>query len=149
MKAPSSKKTIVIIAEDDPDDRLLIEDALKDACQPAVAVRFVQDGAELLDYLNHRGKYGKLSDFPLPELVLLDLNMPKRSGLEVLEEIKQDPFLRTIPVVVLTTSNAPEHISRSYELGGNGFITKPNTYTELVEMMGNLDRYWFRTVELP
>ena len=149
MKTPTSKKTVVIIAEDDPDDRLLIMDALKDACHPNVAVRFVQDGAELLDYLHRRGKYEDKMDYPQPELVLLDLNMPKKSGMEVLDEIKRDSALRTIPVVVLTTSSAPEHISRSYELGGNGFITKPNTYSELVELMENLDRYWFRTVELP
>lgn len=149
MKTPTSRKTVVIIAEDDPDDRLLIMDALKDACQPNVAVRFVQDGAELLDYLHRRGKYEDKADYPQPELVLLDLNMPRKSGMEVLDEIKRDSALRTIPVVVLTTSSAPEHISRSYELGGNGFITKPNTYSELVALMENIDRYWFRTVELP
>ena len=148
MGKQDGKKTVVIIAEDDPDDRLLIKDALREAVQ-SVEVRFVQDGAEMLDYLYHRGKYQEMGNTPLPELVLLDLNMPKKSGLEVLEEIKGDPALRTIPVVVLTTSRAPEHVSRSYELGGNGYITKPNTYSELVELMANLDRYWFRTVELP
>lgn len=145
-----SKRTVVIIAEDDPDDRLLIKDALKDACADSVDVRFVQDGAEMLDYLYHKGKYaGGEKTPPQPELVLLDLNMPKKSGLEVLQEIKGDPALRTIPVVVLTTSKAPEHISKSYELGGNGFVTKPSTYSELVELMKNIDRYWFKTVELP
>lgn len=140
---------MVIIAEDDPDDRLLIQDALRDACQQSIEVFFVQDGAEMLDYLYHRGKYREKAKSPLPELVLLDLNMPKVSGLEVLEEIKKDNALRTIPVVVLTTSRAQEHITRSYELGGNGFITKPNSYSELVELMKNIERYWFRTVELP
>lgn len=148
MDQDSRKRTVVIIAEDDPDDRLLIKDALKQACN-TVDVHFVQDGAEMLDYLHHRGKYKEFSDAPQPELVLLDLNMPKKGGLEVLQEIKGDAALRTIPVVVLTTSRSPEHVSRSYELGGNGFITKPESYTELVEIMKTLDQYWFHTVKLP
>lgn len=148
MKKPDGKRTVVIIAEDDPDDRLLIKDALREAVK-SVDVYFVQDGAEMLDYLHRKGKYQDEAAAPQPELVLLDLNMPKKSGLEVLQEIKTDPALRTIPVVVLTTSRAPEHIARSYELGGNGYITKPSTYSELVEMMASLDRYWFQTVQLP
>lgn len=149
MKKPASKRTVVIIAEDDPDDRLLIRDAIEEATTREVEIRFVQDGAEMLDYLYHRGEYSAEKESPLPELVLLDLNMPRKSGLEVLEEIKQDPVLRTIPVVLLTTSRAPEHIARSYELGGSGFVTKPNTYTELVDLMRSIERYWFRTVQLP
>lgn len=148
MDQDSRKRTVVIIAEDDPDDRLLIKDALKQACN-TVDVHFVQDGAEMLDYLHHRGKYKEIGSAPQPELVLLDLNMPKKGGLEVLQEIKGDTALRTIPVVVLTTSRSPEHVSRSYELGGNGFITKPESYTELVEIMKTLDQYWFHTVKLP
>lgn len=149
MTKKKDKRTVVIIAEDDPDDRLLIKDALKEASHQSVEVFFVQDGAEMLDYLYHRGKYKELEKSPMPELVLLDLNMPKKSGLEVLEEIKRDSALRTIPVVVLTTSTAQEHISRSYELGGNGFVTKPNSYSELVDLMKSIDSYWFSTVELP
>lgn len=149
MGKQDTKRTVVIIAEDDPDDRLLIKDAIKEAGKQSIDVYFVQDGAEMLDFLYHRGKYKDQSKAPDPELVLLDLNMPKKGGMEVLQEIKSDPRLRAIPVVVLTTSRAPEHIARSYELGGNGFITKPNTYSELVEVMKNLKRYWFNTVELP
>lgn len=149
MGKHSQKRTVVIIAEDDPDDRLLIRDALEEASQQPVEVFFVQDGAEMLDYLYHRGKFQVAGKAPHPELVLLDLNMPKKGGMEVLEEIKRDPALRTIPVVVLTTSRAPEHISRSYELGGNGFVTKPDSYQQLVELMQNIQKYWFRTVELP
>lgn len=149
MRRENEKRTVVIIAEDDPDDRLLIQDALKEASQQPVEVFFVQDGAEMLDYLYHRGKFKELAQAPHPELVLLDLNMPKKSGMEVLKEIKQDTALRSIPVVVLTTSHAPEHIALSYELGGNGFVTKPNTFSELVELMKNIQRYWFKTVELP
>lgn len=148
MKRVDGKRTVVIIAEDDPDDRLLIKDAIREAAGDT-DVHFVSDGAEMLDYLNHRGRYKDKEVSPHPELILLDLNMPKKSGLEVLEEIKGDPTLRTIPVVVLTTSRSPEHVSRSYELGGNGYITKPNSYSELVALMENLNRYWFGTVQLP
>ncbi len=149
MRKTESKRTVVIIAEDDPDDRLLIKDAFKEASQDVVDVFFVQDGVEMLDYLYHRGKFHDGGSSPHPELVLLDLNMPKKGGMEVLETIKTDPALRTIPVVVLTTSRSPEHISRSYELGGNGFITKPNSYSELVDLMRNIQSYWFKTVALP
>jgi CheY-like chemotaxis protein len=143
------KRTIVIIAEDDPDDRLLIKDALREGGSENIEAHFVNDGAELLDYLYHRGDYERVEETPQPELVLLDINMPKKSGLEVLEEIKQDPALRTIPVVLLTTSRAPEYVARSYELGGSGFITKPGTYSELVDLMKNIEQYWFKTVQLP
>lgn len=148
MGEETKSRTVVIIAEDDPDDRLLISDAFKQAC-PQADVRFVNDGAEMLDYLYHRGKFSAMAAAPHPELVLLDLNMPKKSGMEVLSEIKKDEALRAIPVVVLTPSRSPEHVIKSYELGGNGFITKPESYNELVEIMRSLDRYWFRTVKLP
>lgn len=148
MDCDSRKRTVVIIADDDPDDRLLIQDALNQACYSGT-VKFVEDGAEILDYLYHRGNYSDHKSAPLPELVLLDLNMPKVGGMEVLEVIKSDPALRSIPVVVLTTSRQPEHVARSYQLGGNGFITKPSSYTELVSIMENLHRYWFQTVMLP
>ncbi len=148
MGEESKMRTVVIIAEDDPDDRLLISDALHQAC-PEADVRFVIDGAEMLDYLYHRGKYSGEKNAPHPELVLLDLNMPKKSGMEVLQTIKKDEALRAIPVVVLTTSRSPDHVIKSYELGGNGYITKPESYNELVEIMRSLDRYWFRTVKLP
>lgn len=149
VKNRKDKRTIVIIAEDDPDDRLLIQDALMEAAREVVDIVFVEDGVELLDYLHRRGRYAAPGAARHPELVILDLNMPKKGGLEVLEEIKRDEALRLIPVVVLTTSRAPEHVSRSYELGGNGYITKPDSYKELVELMTNLERYWFQTVRLP
>ncbi len=148
MARLDGKRTVVIIAEDDPDDRLLIRDAIHEASERA-DIHFVNDGAEMLDYLHHRGRFNLSSSAPLPELILLDLNMPRKGGMEVLEEIKRDPVLRSIPVVVLTTSRSPEQVSRSYELGGNGYITKPNSYTELVQVMKTLDSYWFGTVELP
>lgn len=149
MVKTDGKRTVVIIAEDDPDDRLLIKDAIKEASSRSVDIFFVQDGAEMLDYLHHRGKFRSEADAPSPELVLLDLNMPKKNGMEVLAEIKGDPALRAIPVVVLTTSHSPEHVQRSYELGGNGYVTKPDSFSELVELMKGIERYWFKTVKLP
>ena len=149
MVKTDGKRTVVIIAEDDPDDRLLIKDAIQEASSKKVDVFFVQDGAEMLDYLYHRGKYRGTAESPTPELVLLDLNMPKKNGMEVLAEIKGDPGLRAIPVVVLTTSHSPEHVQRSYELGGNGYVTKPDSFSELVELMKGIERYWFKTVKLP
>jgi CheY-like chemotaxis protein len=140
---------MVVIAEDDPDDRLLIRDAIRDAASENIEIRFVQDGAELLDYLYRRGRYTGEEASPTPELVLLDINMPKKTGLEVLEEIKRDTALRTIPVILLTTSRSREHIEKSYELGGAGFVTKPSSYTELVELMRSIEKYWFKTVQLP
>lgn|SRR5574338_1294971 len=149
MNSNKRSRTLVIIAEDDPDDRLLIRDAIREAASANVEVRFVQDGVELLDYLYRRGRYAGGENAPTPELVLLDINMPKKTGLEVLEEIKHDDALRTIPVVLLTTSRSQEHIERSYELGGAGFVTKPSSYSDLVDLMRSIEKYWFRTVQLP
>jgi len=107
----------------------------------------VEDGEELLDFLHRRGKYEN-SEIT-PGLVLLDLNMPRKSGLEALKEIKADEKLRRLPVVILTTSKAEEDIIRSYDLGVNSFIVKPVTFDSLVEMVKDLDKYWFQIVELP
>ena len=148
MTLPDRRHNIVIIAEDDPDDQLLIRDALKQSI-PGARVDFVTDGAEMLDYLYHRGQYHDAAPTPPPDLVLLDLNMPRKGGMEVLEEIKKHKALRSIPAVVLTTSQSPEHVAQSYELGGNGYIVKPASYKELVELMRNLGEYWFETVRLP
>ena len=102
-----------------------------------------------MDYLHRRGKYADPSQAPRPGLILLDLNMPRKDGREALREIKADPDLRTIPVVVLTTSKAEEDIVRSYTFGASSFITKPVTFDGLVEVMKTLGRYWFHIVDLP
>lgn len=102
-----------------------------------------------MDYLHRRGKYEKLRHDPLPGLILLDLNMPRKDGREALKEIKADPGLRRIPIVVLTTSKAEEDILRSYDLGVNSYVTKPVTFKSLVELIKVLGRYWFEVVELP
>ena len=107
------------------------------------------DGEEALDYLYNRGKFSDTVENPLPGLILLDLNMPKKDGREVLVEIKKDARLRTIPVVMLTTSNAEEDILRMYDLGVNSFISKPVSFTGLVNAMKSLQAYWFEIVSLP
>lgn len=142
------KKCTILVADDDPDDRLLLEDAL-DETHLAENVKFVEDGEELMDYLLGNGKYNKASSCPRPDLILLDLNMPKKDGREALKEIKSTPQLRQIPIVVLTTSKAEEDVYRTYELGVNSFISKPVSYEELVKLVHKLGVYWFDTVKLP
>lgn len=140
------------MADDDEDDRLLAREALRES-RLANQLYFVEDGEELMDYLHHCGQYNSLNGgseaVPRPGLILLDLNMPKKDGREALEEIKADPQLRQIPVVILTTSKAEEDIYRSYDLGANSFITKPVTFSGLAEVMKTLSEYWFEIVELP
>lgn len=138
----------ILLADDDEEDRLLTRDALTES-RLANDVRFVGDGEELTDYLFRRGAYAEPADAPLPGLILLDLNMPKKDGREVLAEIKSDPDLRQIPVVILTTSKTEEDIVRSYALGGNSFITKPVTFDGLVQAMTVFTQYWFEIVALP
>lgn len=142
------KPITILIADDDADDRMMAREALKES-RLANDLRFVEDGEELMDYLYHRHKYSDLNDAPRPGLILLDLNMPKKDGREALKEIKADPDLRVIPVVVLTTSQAEEDIYRTYDMGVNSFITKPVLFESLVDVMRTLGRYWFEIVELP
>lgn len=139
---------MILMAEDDPDDRMLSLEALEEA-HLANEIHFVENGEELMDYLKHRGKYKDAENSPRPGLILLDLNMPKKDGREALEEIKADPSLRMIPIVVLTTSKAEEDILRSYNLGVSGYITKPVGFEELISVMKTLGKYWFEIVELP
>lgn len=145
---PSHKSIVILMADDDADDRLLAKDALNE-CRIPNELHFVENGEELLDYLRQTGKYASTSGNTQPGLILLDLNMPRKDGREALQEIKSDPQLRSIPVVVLTTSKADTDISRIYELGANSFITKPVSFDALVKVMGDLVHYWFELVELP
>jgi CheY-like chemotaxis protein len=138
----------ILLADDDPEDRMLARDALEES-RVANKLDMVEDGEELMDYLNRRGSYESLRGTPLPGLILLDLNMPRKDGREALREIKGDPNLRRIPVVVLTTSQAEEDIYRTYDLGVNSFITKPVTFGGLVDVIKALSRYWVEFVELP
>lgn len=147
MRAEGTTITL-LMADDDEEDRMLTKEALAES-RVANEMRFVADGEDLMDYLHRRGKYADPSQAPRPGLILLDLNMPRKDGREALREIKADPDLRTIPVVVLTTSKAEEDIVRSYTFGASSFITKPVTFDGLVEVMKTLGRYWFHIVDLP
>ena len=138
----------LLVAEDDPEDRMLTQDALEES-QVANQLHFVVNGEELLDFLYQRKEFADKEAYPRPGLILLDLNMPKKDGREALAEIKADPDLRRIPVVVLTTSKAEEDILRTYNLGVSSFITKPVSFDGLVEVMQTLSKYWFEIVELP
>lgn len=142
------RSIVILIADDDPDDRMLAKEAWEES-RLANDVHFVTDGEELMDYLYRRGEYASLGASSRPGVILLDLNMPRKDGREALKEIKADPNLRQIPIVVLTTSKAEEDIYRSYDLGVNSFITKPVTFESLVEVMKTLGKYWFEIVELP
>jgi CheY-like chemotaxis protein len=142
------KSVTILMADDDPDDRMLAQDALKEA-RLGNQMYFVEDGEALMDYLHRRGAYSDPATSPRPGLILLDLNMPRKDGREALKEIKSDPELRRIPVVVMTTSKVDQDILRSYDLGANSYITKPVTFDELVAVARGLGHYWFEIVELP
>jgi len=142
------KPIIILMADDDADDRLLTQEALAES-HLANHLYFVENGEELMDYLNRRGTFADPATSPRPGVILLDLNMPKKDGREALQEIKADPVLKTIPVVILTTSQAEEDIYRSYNLGASSFITKPVTFTSLVDVLRTMGKYWFEIVELP
>lgn len=142
------KAVTILVAEDDEDDRMLMQDALEEN-RLANDLHFVCDGEELMDYLLHRGQYSDPKTSPRPSLILLDLNMPRKDGREALKEIKSDPALRQIPVVVLTTSKAEEDILRTYDLGVSSFIAKPVIFESMVQIIKTLGKYWFEIVELP
>jgi two-component system response regulator len=146
----SEKRNIapILMAEDDPDDRLITQKAL-DQNRVANPLVTVQNGEELMDYLNHRGKYAGSDKAPRPCFILLDLNMPKMDGREALKLLKSDENFRKIPVVILTTSKAEEDILKSYNSGANSYITKPVTFEGLVNVIRSLKSYWLEIVDLP
>jgi two-component system response regulator len=148
MMSNRTKPITILMADDDPDDRQLTREAFEEN-HLANDLRFVEDGEELMDYLHQRGKYAAEGAAPLPGLILLDLNMPRKDGREALQEIKADPRLRNIRVVVLTTSKAEEDVVRSYDLSAASYITKPVTFERLVEVIRTLGKYWLEIVELP
>ena len=139
---------VILMADDDEDDQLMARDAFETNRLHNV-LYFVKDGIELMDYLRRQGNFSDPSTSPRPGLILLDLNMPLMDGREALKEIKSDPELHSIPVVVLTTSSAEEDIIKTYEYGVNSFITKPVTFQGLVEAIKQIGIYWFEIVELP
>ena len=143
-----TKPITILVADDDPDDRALTREAFEEA-RLANDLRFVEDGVELLDYLNRRGKYADPALSPRPGIILLDLNMPRKDGREALAEIKADPRFRAIRIIIMTTSKAEEDVLRVYDLSAASYIAKPVTFDALVEVVRTIGRYWLEIVELP
>jgi len=148
MKMTLNGLHTILIAEDDEDDYLLTIEALKEAGVDT-QIKWVKDGEELMNYLEPIGAAVKKSSPEVPSLILLDLNMPRKDGREVLDEIKKNNTLRKIPIVVLTTSKAETDINHAYDLGVNSYIQKPVRFNEFVEVIKVLSRYWFHIVKLP
>lgn len=144
---PNNGLTILHV-EDDPNDVLLIARAFRKAEVPA-QLQVVNDGEQALHYLSGTNSFSERDRFPLPALVLLDLKLPRKSGIEVLEWIRTCPGLRRIPVVMLTSSRQPVDINRAYELGVNAYLVKPVNFDGLVEMVKTLDAFWLRFNERP
>lgn len=142
------KPITILMADDDRDDREMTREAFEEA-KLSNDLRFVEDGVELLDYLNRRGKYADPALSPRPSIILLDLNMPRKDGREALAEIKRDPRFNPIRIVVLTTSKAEEDILRTYNLSATSYITKPVTFSALIDVVRTLGKYWLEIVELP
>ena len=138
----------ILVADDDADDRMLIEEAF-DESEIGNQIEFVKDGEELLEYLRCQGDYEGRSAERDPGIILLDLNMPRKDGRVALKEIKEDPKLCHIPVIILTTSNADEDIAKTYQLGVSSFITKPKSFDDLLNVVTVLSNYWMETVALP
>ncbi len=143
-----NRRIVILMADDDREDQVMTREAFIEA-RVSNDLRFVDDGQELMDYLNRVGKYADPASAPLPGLILLDLNMPRKDGREALAEIKNNPVLRSIPIVILTTSKQEEDIIRSYDKGANSFITKPITFEGLVEAITAFQKYWVEIVSLP
>jgi CheY-like chemotaxis protein len=147
MNEAHEKKTL-LIAEDDEDHYLLIKEALA-AAGASPNLFQVKDGVELLDFLLNKGSYGDTARFPKPSLILLDLNLPKKDGRWALKEIKSHPQLKSIPIIVLTTSQQAEDITCCYREGANAFIQKPAGFKELVDAMKSLSEFWLKVAQLP
>jgi CheY-like chemotaxis protein len=144
----NGRPAVILLAEDDPGDQELTRRALEEG-----AIRnelhIVTDGEAALDYLFRRGKYQNPATSPRPDLLLLDLNMPKVDGRQVLQRVRADTNLRRLAVVVLTTSQHEEDIIRTYELGANSYITKPMELRQFMQVIQALETYWFQIVVLP
>jgi CheY-like chemotaxis protein len=142
---PDARPIDILLVEDDPGDVLITSEAL-DHSKVTNTLATVEDGEQALAYLRKEGKY---ADATRPDLILLDLNLPRRDGREVLAEIKADPELRRIPVVVLTTSSAEEDILRSYDLHANAYVSKPVDFERFVDVVRQVDEFFFTVVRLP
>jgi len=145
---PKTRPVTILVADDDPDDRKLTQEAFLES-KLANDLRFVEDGVEVFDYLNRIGKFADPASSPWPSLMLLDLNMPRMDGREVLVELKKNPRYAGIRVIVMTTSKSEADIHQSYLLNAASYITKPVTFDSLVNVVTTLGRYWLEIVELP
>ncbi|ASW56746.1 response regulator [Plantactinospora sp. KBS50] len=147
MTAPADGRSPieVLLVEDDPGDVLMTQEAFEEH-KLRNRLTVVSDGDEALAYLRQQGQYAEASP---PDLILLDLNLPRRDGREVLEEIKKDELLRQIPVVVLTTSQADEDILRSYRLHANAYVTKPVDFERFIAVVRQIDEFFVSVVKLP
>jgi two-component system response regulator len=143
----TEQKHCILVADDDTDDQFMLKEAFA-SLNFDKEIRTVENGEELLDYLNVKGKYSDAS-LPIPKLILLDLNMPKIDGRQCLRLIRASPQYSKIPIIIFSTSNNPEDISQSYELGANSYIIKPYSYNELVEIIDIIKKYWFSVVKIP
>jgi two-component system response regulator len=144
----NGRPAIILLAEDDPGDQELTRRALEEGAIHN-ELHIVTDGEAALDYLFRRGKYQNPATSPRPDLLLLDLNMPKVDGRQVLQRVRADTNLRRLAVVVLTTSQHEEDIIRTYELGANSYITKPMELRQFMQVIQALETYWFQIVVLP
>jgi len=138
----------IVVADDDPDDRLLIKDAFEETSSDG-SIRFVEDGEKLISYLFREKERSFLYDQPVPDLIILDINMPRFDGWEALKLIKEHFRFKKIPTMVLSTTNNQDDIDRAYELGANAFVTKPATFDELKEILETATKFWLKTINLP
>ncbi|MES2517439.1 MAG: response regulator [Bacteroidota bacterium] len=143
-----NKIPTILIADDDEDDRFLVKSAFDD-CTVSCSIHYVENGVEVMKYLENEGAFDNTLKYTKPCLILLDLNMPKKDGREVLKEIKSNPKFKATPVVILTTSKAVEDVNLCYGLGANGYIVKPSSFTELANILKVLTTFWLNIVTLP
>ncbi|MBK6727531.1 MAG: response regulator [Xanthomonadales bacterium] len=148
MNTQSKRELPVLVADDDADDRMLFAEAFSESgLQNPVA--FVENSEELLDYLRNQREYADADAFPTPGLILLDLNMPRKSGREALREIRADAALRHLPIVVVSTSRSEDEIRRCYAEGANAFASKPASHAGFMRLVRSLGEHWLSLVELP
>ena len=146
MRSSKARAVLILIADDDADDRYLTKAAFEEN-DTHCEIDFVEDGDEVFDFLYSRGKFAH-SRSGLPSLILLDLNMPKKDGRQVLDEIKKAPSLKHIPIIIFTTSKSPEDVRQVYGMGASSFITKPTSFEDLQEVARNIETYWVKTATL-
>lgn len=145
MRDTAIKITDILIVEDNPGDARLIKEVL-DGNKIFTSLHIVKDGVEAMEFLRNEGKFGSA---PKPDLIILDLNLPRKDGREVLSEIKSDPYLKQIPTVIMTISQAEEDILKSYNLHANCYITKPIDLNQFIKVVKSIEDFWFTIVKLP